>query len=74
MLHFYPLCPIRYRHRTKLLHEDLLRIHRSFIVNKMAVKDVSRGKRLVQLKDNTLLPLSRTYFNGVIHDLEQVCK
>lgn len=56
------------------LHEDLLRIHRSFIVNKMAVKDVSRGKRIVQLKDNTLLPLSRTYFNRVIHDLEQVCK
>ena len=57
-----------------MLHEDLLRIHRSFIVNKHAVKGVSRGKRIVQLKDNTLLPLSRTYFSKVIDDLEKVCQ
>lgn len=60
--------------QVEVLHEDLLRIHRSFIVNKHAVKDVSRGKRIVQLKDNTLLPLSRTYFSEVIDDLEQVCQ
>lgn len=57
-----------------MLHEDLLRIHHSFIVNKHAVKGVSRGKRIVQLKDNTLLPLSRTYFSKVIDDLEKVCQ
>lgn len=60
--------------QVEVLHEDLLRIHRSFIVNKHAVKEVSRGKRMVQLKDNTLLPLSRTYFSEVIDDLEQVCQ
>lgn len=60
--------------KVEVLHEDLLRIHRSFIVNKHAVKDVSRGKRMIQLKDNTLLPLSRTYFSEVIDDLEQVCQ
>lgn len=60
--------------QVEVLHEDLLRIHRSFIVNKHAVKDVSRGKRIVQLKDNTLLPLSRTYFSEVIDDLEKVCQ
>lgn len=60
--------------QVEVLHEDLLRIHRSFIVNKHAVKEVSRGKRIVQLKDNTLLPLSRTYFSEVIDDLEKVCQ
>ena len=60
--------------QVEVLHEDLLRIHRSFIVNKHAVKEVSRGKRIVQLKDNTLLPLSRTYFSKVIDDLEKVCQ
>ncbi|CAI3254028.1 LytTR family transcriptional regulator [Enterococcus cecorum] len=60
--------------QVEVLHEDLLRIHRSFIVNKHAVKDVSRGKRIVQLKDNTLLPLSRTCFSEVIDDLEKVCQ
>lgn len=60
--------------QVEVLHEDLLRIHRSFIINKHAVKEVSRGKRIVQLKDNTLLPLSRTYFSEVIDDLEKVCQ
>lgn len=60
--------------QVEVLYEDLLQIHRSFIINKHAVKDVSRGKHIVQLKDNTLLPLSRTNFSEVIDDLEKVFK
>ena len=55
------------------LEDDFIRTHRGFLINKSMIRKISLSENMVMLKNDIIIPLSRSY-KGELKTIKQDMK